>query len=154
MTAGASCAPNQHICFDALVCLGRATRADKTDKKGKNTLDSIALARQILEQIEDKQATNIVLLDVHEQTTLAEYFVIATVDNLRQAKAIEDDLLEKLKLEQNIRPLALEGVDSSGGGWAVLDYGDVIVHLFTEEMRDFYDLETLWNKATVVAKVI
>jgi ribosome-associated protein len=120
----------------------------------KPTLDSIALARQILEQIEDKQATNIVLLDVHEQTTLADYFVIATVDNLRQAKAIEDDLLVKLKLEQNIRPLTLDGVDASGGGWAVLDYGDVIVHLFTEEMRDFYQLESLWNKATVVAKVI
>ena len=52
-------------------------------------LESIALARQILELVEDKQATNIVLLDVHEQTTLTDYFLIATVDNLRQARAIE-----------------------------------------------------------------
>ena len=117
-------------------------------------LESIALARQILELVEDKQATNIVLLDVHEQTTLTDYFLIATVDNLRQARAIEDDLLEKLRLQQNIRPLTMEGVDTGGGGWAVLDYGDVIVHLFTEEMRDYYKLELLWNKANVVVKVI
>lgn len=120
----------------------------------EDLLDSIALARQILEIVEDKQASNIVLLDVHEQTTLAEYFLIATVDNLRQTKAIEDDMLEKLRIQQNIRPLTLEGVDAGGGGWAVLDYGDVIVHLFTEEMRDFYKLEQLWNKANIVAKVI
>ncbi len=117
-------------------------------------LDSVTLARQILDQIEEKQATNIVLLDVHELTTLTDYFVIATVDTLRQAKAIEDDLLEKLKLTQNIRPLTMEGVETGGGGWQVLDYGDVIVHLFTEEVRDFYKLEQLWNKANVVAKVI
>ena len=117
-------------------------------------LESIALARQILELVEDKQATNIVMLDVHEQTTLTDYFLIATVDNLRQARAIEDDLLEKLRLQQNIRPLTMEGVDTGGGGWAVLDYGDVIVHLFTEEMRDYYKLELLWNKANVVVKVI
>lgn len=118
------------------------------------TLDSITLARQILEIVEDKQASNIVLLDVHEQTTLADYFLIATVDTLRQAKAIEDDMLGKLRLEQNIRPLTMDGVETGGGGWQVLDYGDVIVHLFTEEMRDYYKLEQLWSKANVVVKVI
>jgi len=120
----------------------------------EDPLDSISLARQILDIVEDKQATNIVLLDVHELTTLADYFLLATVDTLRQAKAIEDELLEKLKLEQNIRPLNMEGVDTGGGGWAVLDYGDVIVHLFTEEMREHYQLESLWSKANIVAKVI
>jgi ribosome-associated protein len=112
------------------------------------------LAHQILELIEEKQAKNIVLLDVHELTTLADYFLLATVDTLRQARAIEDDLLEKLKLQQNIRPLSMEGVETGGGGWQVLDYGDVVVHLFTEEMRDFYKLEQLWSKANIVAKVI
>ncbi len=123
-------------------------------KPTEGILDSLALAHQILEQIEEKQAKNIVLLDVHELTTLADYFLIASVDTLRQARAIEDDLLERLKLQQNIRPLAMEGVDTGGGGWQVLDYGDVIVHLFTEEMRDFYKLEQLWSKANIVAKVI
>lgn len=117
-------------------------------------LDSNALARQIVDLVEDKQAIDIVLLDVQEQTSIADYFVIATVDNERQAKAIEDELLETLKLEQNIRPLGVEGVQNRQGGWALLDYGDVIVHLFTEESRDHYQLEELWNKANVVVKVL
>jgi ribosome-associated protein len=104
--------------------------------------------------VEDKQAADIVLLDIHEQTDIADYFVIATVDNERQAKAIEDDLLQKLRVEQNIRPLGIEGVENRGGGWTLVDYGDVIVHLFTEEARNYYRLEELWNKAHVVVKVL
>ncbi|MFN3980305.1 MAG: ribosome silencing factor [Caldilinea sp.] len=111
------------------------------------------LAHQLVDIIEQKQATNIVLLDVHEQTSLANYFILATVDNERQAKAIEDDLLEKLKLQQNLRPLSVDGLDGQGGGWSILDYGDVIVHLLTEEMRRYYRLEELWSKAHVVAKM-
>ena len=107
-----------------------------------------------MEIIEDKQAAEIVLLDVHELTTLTGYFIIATIDNERQAKAIEDTLLEQLKLRQNLRPLQVDGLDGSGGGWSILDYGDVIVHLFLEEMRRFYRLEELWSKAPIVAKVI
>jgi ribosome-associated protein len=104
--------------------------------------------------VEDKQATDIVLLDIHEQTSIADYFVIATVDNERQAKAIEDDLLQTLRVEQNIRPLGIEGVENRGGGWTLVDFGDVIVHLFTEESRNHYRLEELWNKAQVVVKVL
>ena len=118
------------------------------------SLDSITLAHQIVDIVEDKQATDIVLLDIHELTTLATYFIIATVDNVRQAKAIEDALLEKLKLQQNLRPLHAEGLDGQGGGWALLDYGDVIVHLFTEEMRDYYKLEELWSRGQVVVKML
>ncbi len=106
-----------------------------------------------MDLVEDKQASDIVLLDIHEQTSIADYFVIATVDNERQAQAIENDILEKLKLEQNIRPLGIEGVENRSG-WTLLDYGDVIVHLFTEEMRHYYNLEELWAKANVVVKVL
>ena len=104
--------------------------------------------------MEEKQAADILLLDVHEQTSLADFFVIATVDNERQAVAIEGDLLQNLKLEVNLRPLHMEGVDKRGSGWIVLDYGDVIVHLFTPEMRSHYDLEGLWQRANVVVKVL
>jgi ribosome-associated protein len=103
--------------------------------------------------VEEKQASDIVLLDIREQSTIADYFVIATVDNDRQAKAIEDDLLQTLKLQQNIRPLGIEGIETRGG-WTLLDYGDVIVHLFTEESRNYYRLEELWSKANVVVKVL
>ena len=81
--------------------------------------------------------------------------MIATVDNERQARAIEEEMLQSLKVTQNIRPLGIEGVDDgSAGGWALLDYGDVIVHLLTEETRHFYNLEGLWNKANIVVKVL
>lgn len=103
--------------------------------------------------IEEKQAADIVLLDVHDQTSIADYFIIATIDNERQAHAIEEDILENLRLEQNIRPLGIEGGENSAG-WALLDYGDVIIHLFNEEMRRHYNLEELWSKANVVVKVI
>jgi ribosome-associated protein len=120
----------------------------------EEALDSISFAHQIVDLIEQKQAADIVVLDIHELTTLATYFIIATIDNERQAKAIEDSLLEELKLRQNVRPLQLDGLDGAGGGWSVLDYGDVIVHLFTDEMRRYYKLEELWSKAPIVAKVI
>jgi ribosome-associated protein len=93
-------------------------------------------------------------LDIHEQTSIADYFIIATIDNERQAKAIQDDLQEKLQIEQNIRPLSISGIEGNSGGWVLLDYGDVIVHLFTEEMRHHYKLEELWSKANVVLKVL
>lgn len=112
------------------------------------------MAHKIIDIIEEKQASNIVLLDVSDQTSIAAYFVIATIDNERQAKAIEDGILEGLRMEQNIRPLGMEGVEQNSGGWALLDYGDVIIHLFTEEKREYYALEELWNKANVVLKLL
>jgi ribosome-associated protein len=117
-------------------------------------LDSQALAHKITDIIEEKQAEDIVLLDVSDHTSIASYFVIATIDNERQAKAIEDEVLLQLRMGQNLRPLGMEGVAENSGGWVLLDYGDVIVHLFTEEKRVYYRLEELWNKATVVLKVI
>lgn len=125
------------------------SRAEKTGQLG-----SLELARHIVDLVEEKQAVDILLLDVREETNITDYFVIATVDNVRQSRAIEDELLKQLKLEQNIRPLGLEGIGSTEGGWALFDYGDVIVHLFTEESRAYYDLESLWNNAIVVLKVL
>lgn len=123
-------------------------------KTQSEKVDSQTLARQIVDIIEEKQAADIVLLDVSEQTSIATYFIVATIDNERQAKAIEDDLFEKLRVAQNIRPLNMHGVEVNSGGWSLLDYGDVIVHLFSTEKRDYYNLEELWRKANVVLKVL
>ena len=120
----------------------------------RESIDSQTLAHQIVDIVESKQASNILLLDVTEQTSIASYFVIATIDNERQSKAIEDELFAKLRMEQNIRPLSMQGVETNSGGWVLLDYGDVIIHLLTPEKRDYYDLEGLWNKANVVLKVL
>lgn len=106
-----------------------------------------------MEIVEDKQASDIVMLDVAEQTTIANYFVIATVDTERQANAIQEDLWQKLQVEEEIRPLSQNSA-SGGGGWVLIDYGDVILHLFTQEARDYYQLEALWDSANVVVKVL
>ena len=116
-------------------------------------LDSISLERQIVDIVEEKQASDIVLLDVREQTSIADYFVVATVDTERQARAVEEEMQQTLRMQQNIRPLSIEGAEGSGSGWVLLDYGDVIVHLLTSEMRQQYNLEDLWEKASVVVKV-
>ena len=103
--------------------------------------------------VEDRQASDILLLDVHELTSIAAFFIIATIDNERQAKAIEDMLQEKLKVQQDIRPLHAEGLGGQGGGWSVLDYGDVIVHIFGESQREFYNLESFWRQANVLLSI-
>ncbi len=117
-------------------------------------LNSNELARKIVEIIEEKQAAEIVLLDVSEQTSIATYFVLGTVDNERQANSIRDDLWQQLQIEEKMRPLNVHDLRQGGGGWLLADYGDVILHLFTEETRHHYDLEGLWNDAQVVLKIL
>jgi ribosome-associated protein len=107
-----------------------------------------------VEIVEDKQALDILLLNVSEQTTIATYFVIATVDNERQATAIRNELWEQLQVQEKIRPLNSGNPSSSAGGWILLDYGDVILHLFTEEARAYYNLEELWHQANVVMRML
>ena len=94
------------------------------------------------------------LLDVSDQTSIATYFVLGSVDNERQANAIRDDLWEQLQVEQKTRPLNVHDLRQEGGGWLLADYGDVILHLFTEETRRRYDLEGLWRDAHVVMKIL
>jgi len=91
---------------------------------------------------------------VSEKTTIATYFVIGTVDNERQANAVRDELWQQLRVEQKTRPLNVPDLRQKGGGWILADYGDVVLHLFTEETRLFYDLEGLWHDANVVMKIL
>ena len=123
-----------------------------TDREAQ--LNSNQLARKIVEIIEEKQAADIVLLDVSDQTSIATYFVLGSVDNERQANAIRDELWEQLQIEEKMRPLNVHDLRQEGGGWLLADYGDVILHLFTEETRLHYDLEELWNDAHVVLKIL
>lgn len=123
----------------------------ETDREAQ--LNSNQLARKIAEIIEEKQATDIVLLDVRDQTSIASYFVLGTVNNARQANAIRDDLWQQLQIEERMRPLNVHDLRQPGGGWLLADYGDVILHLFTDETRLHYDLEGLWSDAQVVLKI-
>ena len=90
------------------------------------------------------------MLDIHSLTTIADFFVICTVSSARQSVAIADALSEALS-DAGVSPLHSEGIGESG--WVLIDYGDVIVHIFTEAERDYYSLETLWASAPVVLRM-
>ena len=93
----------------------------------------------------DKKATNLDVLAVAELTSIADYFVLCSAGNERQAQAIGDNVLDRLKAEMGVKPLLVEG--TTPGRWVLLDFGDFIVHIFTEEVRRFYGLERLWGDA-------
>ena len=91
-----------------------------------------------------KKALNVVVLDVAELTSFADVFIICTGRSNRQVGAIADYIKTDLK-KHKIKPLSVEG--SKDGHWILLDYGHVIIHVFYEPMREFYDLEGLWVDA-------
>jgi ribosome-associated protein len=92
----------------------------------------------------DKKAKDILILDLNSLTTIAEYFVICSGESTTQVKAITELIKEKFN-EAGIKPLGIEGLNYSH--WILMDYGDVIIHIFEEETRTFYELEKLWIDA-------
>lgn len=93
----------------------------------------------------DKKALDLNVLSVGELTSIADYFILASATNERQAAAIADAVQERLREELKVKPLLVEG--TLPGRWILLDFGDFIVHIFTEETRRFYGLERLWGDA-------
>ncbi len=91
-----------------------------------------------------KKAEAVVVLDVHELTSIADVFIICSGRSNRQVSAIADHIQRYLK-DKGIRPLSIEG--RKEGLWVLMDYGNVIIHVFYEETRSFYDLEGLWVDA-------
>ncbi len=117
---------------------------------GHGRKESLDIARRVVELAEDKKAAEIVLLDLGELTTLADAFVICSGGSERQLDAIADGIVSGLR-EQGVRPIGREGVAASH--WVLLDFGGVIVHIFTPPERDFYELEKHWSEARTVLRV-
>ncbi len=126
---------------------GLPHRPEPVTAAGQVPLD---LARRVVALAEDKKAADIVLLDLGELTTLADYFVICSGGSERQIEAIADAIVEALKAE-GTRPIGREGAAASH--WVLLDYGSVIVHVFTPPERDYYQLERHWAEAKTVLRV-
>ncbi len=101
------------------------------------------LALLAAKALDSKKGTNIKVMEVTELTSLADYFVICTGGSTTQINALCDCVEEKLEVEGGEKPLRREG--HRGGIWVLLDYGCVVVHVFNDEAREFYDLERLWN---------
>ena len=108
------------------------------------------VARRVVELAEDKKAADIVLLDLSGLTTMADYFVICSGGSERQLAAIADGILGGLR-DERTKPIGKEGTAASH--WILLDFGAVVVHIFTPPERDYYGLEKHWSEAKTVIRV-
>jgi ribosome-associated protein len=126
-----------------------ATRTPRAAKPGPER-SSLEIARRIVELAEDKKASDIVLLDLTGLTTLADYFVIASGGSDRQLDAIADGIVSGMR-DEKVKPFGREGTAASH--WVLVDFGSVIVHVFTPPERDFYQLERHWSEAKTVLRV-
>lgn len=101
------------------------------------------LVLKIEDILESKKAKNIKKIDIKNKTTIADYFIIASGTSTTHVKSLADNLEEELK-KNNVYPKKIEGYNT--GSWILLDYDDIIVHIFTENERENYSLEDLWDK--------
>ncbi|HEY2150710.1 MAG TPA: ribosome silencing factor [Vicinamibacterales bacterium] len=120
-------------------------KTEKRATKSKPFPTQVALA---VAAVEDKQAKEIVVLDLRKAAGFTDFFVVASGTNTRQVRAIADSVTEQLAAK-GVKPAYIEGYDRSE--WILLDYFDFVVHVFAPETRVFYDLERLWGSAVRTA---
>jgi ribosome-associated protein len=111
--------------------------------------ESRKMALIAVEALEDKKGADITILDISEISVLADYFIIANGSNRNQIQAMSDNVEECLGLAGYV-PKQIEGYRSAG--WILLDYKDIIVHIFSNEDREFYDLERVWRDGKRITK--
>ena len=108
------------------------------------------MARRAVDIASDKQAADILLLDIQDICSFADYFVMCSGESSRQINAIYDEIVHSLKKEE-LLPRHREGTVDSG--WILLDYGDVIIHIFAPTEREYYQLDKLWHQANPVVRI-
>lgn len=113
------------------------------EKKNKQEIKE--LAERIAAILENKNAADVELIEITDRSSLADYFVIASGRSTTQVKALASEVEFKLREEFNLEPKHSEGFESRR--WLLLDYLDVVVHIFLEEEREFYNLERLWQSS-------
>jgi len=116
----------------------------------EEVLTPVEYARLAVEVAADKHAEDIVLLDLRGVSDFTDYFVILTAESPRQMETLAEDLEEALEA-QHARLHHREG--TSQGGWLLLDFGDLIIHLFGPEAREFYQLEQVWSQGSEVVRI-
>ena len=114
----------------------------------KTLVEPSEIARKVIDLLSDRQAEDVVMLDISQVASFTDYFIIATALNSRHIGALLDAFNKDLA-NQGIKSLRTEG--EAGSDWVLVDFGPVIVHLFTAEGRDYYKLEQLWTRAGVPA---
>ncbi|MCA9897098.1 MAG: ribosome silencing factor [Anaerolineales bacterium] len=104
-----------------------------------------------METVLDKKGSDITLLDLREQAVFADYFLICNGENDRQLRALANSIAQDAKQKAKALAKSIEGSPESG--WVLVDFGDLLVHLFSPDMRHYYDLEDLWDAAHVVMRM-
>ncbi len=110
-------------------------------------MDNKELVKLIYNAIEDRKGENIRVLDISGVSVMADYFIIASGNNKNQVQAIADNVNEAM-LEKKVELKQTEGYNTAG--WILMDYGDIIVHVFSKEERLFYDLERIWRDGKTI----
>jgi ribosome-associated protein len=108
-------------------------------------MNPLDLARAAAVAADDKGGRDVVVLDVSEILTIADAFVIVSAGNTRLVAAVAEEVEERLAAQHGLRPAAVEGLDARR--WVLIDYGDIIVHVFLDEERTYYRLERLYGDA-------
>jgi ribosome-associated protein len=108
------------------------------------------LARTIVDALEEKKGEDILLLDLREVVSFTDYFILCTATSNRMLNALADDVLEKTRLVHKKKGRLVGTPDA---GWMIVDYGDVVVHLFDADLRKYYSLEELWSKGKVLLRI-
>ena len=112
----------------------------------------LKIAKVAVKIAEDKKGENIVLLDVKELTEITNYFVIVTANSMPQINAIADEIEKTLKYDYETEVLRRDG--GSNVNWKVLDFGGLIVHIMSQDLRMLYNLENIWKKAIKDRKIV
>ena len=107
-------------------------------------IDFLKLAKQAVKIAEDKKGENVVLLDVQEKTPITNYFVIATANSMPQINAIINEIEKTFKYEYKVEVLRRDG-GNAAVNWKVLDFGGIIVHVMSQDLRQLYNLEHIWE---------
>jgi len=123
---------------------------DKTTTSHDDIAQSRALAVDIADIIAETPAADTRVIDIHEHSSVADVFVICSGENERQLRAIYRAVIDQMG-EAGVDPIRTEGDTTSG--WMLLDFGDVVVHVFDKDLREFYDLEGRWSNAPVLLSI-
>ena len=115
------------------------------------TESALELAQSIVKTLDEKKGTDILLLDLVGVCSFTDYFVICTAGSERTLKALADEVHVRIKKKYTKNAHSLEGDASSG--WILIDYSDVILHLFSADLRNYYKLEDLWQEGQVLLRI-